>query len=57
LGKKERYQAEVLAYRHMPASSLLGIACYNPQQRDRADTLVRKAGLDLRVISQPGWYF
>jgi hypothetical protein len=57
LGKGERYQAEALVHRHLPTSSLLGIACYNTQERDRVDTLVREAGLDLRVIRQPGWYF
>ena len=48
LGKMERYQAEALVHRHMPTSSLLGIACYNAQERDSVDTLVREAGLDLR---------
>jgi ssDNA thymidine ADP-ribosyltransferase DarT-like protein len=57
LGKKERYQAEALVHRYLPPSSLLGIACYNKQECDHIDTLVREAGLDLRVISQPGWYF
>ena len=45
LGKMERYQAEALVHSHMPTSSLLGIACYNMQERDRVDTLVREAGL------------
>jgi hypothetical protein len=57
LGKMERYQAELLVHHHLPVDSLLGIACYNRHERDRVDALVEAAGLDLRVISQPGWYF
>jgi hypothetical protein len=57
LEKMERYQAEALVHRHLPISSLLAIACYNTQERDRVDALVREAGLALRVIRQPGWYF
>ena len=57
LGKMERYQAEALVHRHLPVNSLLAIACYNAQERDRVNALVRQAGLGLRVISQPGWYF
>jgi len=57
LGKMERYQAEALVHRHLPIRSLLAIACYDTQERDRVDALVRQAGLDLSVISRPGWYF
>jgi ssDNA thymidine ADP-ribosyltransferase, DarT len=57
LEKMDRYQAEALVHRHLPTSSLLGMACYNTQERDRVDTLVREASLNLRVICQPGLYF
>jgi ssDNA thymidine ADP-ribosyltransferase DarT-like protein len=57
LGKIERYQAETLVHRHLPIDSLLAIACYNSRERDRVDALVEGAGLDLNVISRPGWYF
>jgi hypothetical protein len=57
LGKMERYQAESLVHRHLPIDSLLGVACYNMRERDRVDALVKDAGLDLRVVKRPGWYF
>jgi hypothetical protein len=57
LGKMERYQAETLVHRHLPIDSLLAIACYNNHERDRVDALVKRAGLSLKVIGRPGWYF
>lgn len=57
LGKMERYQAETLVYRHLPIDTLLAIGCYNSQERNRVDALVKGAGLSLDVIMRPGWYF
>ena len=50
LGKMERYQAETLVHRHLPTSSLLGIACYNALERDRIDTLVRGVVTSPRLV-------
>jgi hypothetical protein len=57
LGKMERYQAEVLVHQHLPIDSLMAIACYNDQEANRVDALVKGAGLGVSVISRPGWYF
>lgn len=57
LGKMERYQAETLVHRHLPIRSVLAIGCYNTHERDRVDALVKGAGLNLDVVSRPGWYF
>ena len=57
LGKMERYQAEALVHQHLPIDSLMAIACYNDQEANRADALVKAAGLGVNVISRPGWYF
>ena len=56
-GKKGRYQAEALIYQHLPASALLGIACYNQQVADNVANLVAAQGLQLPVKAMPGWYF
>lgn len=57
LGKMERYQAEALVHQHLPIDLLLAIACYNPNERDRVNALVKGVGLGLNVISRPRWYF
>jgi ssDNA thymidine ADP-ribosyltransferase, DarT len=57
LGKMERYQAEALVPVYLPIFSLLGIVCYNSQERDRVNKLVGEVGVALQVISQSGWYF
>ncbi len=55
--KMERYQAEALAYRHVPPSALLGIGCVaDPVKRD-IEACVRAADLATRVVVRPGWYF
>lgn len=56
-GKKGRYQAEALVYRHLPASALLGIACYNQEVAGNVANLVAEQGLELPVKALPGWYF
>jgi len=57
LGKMERYQAETLVHRHLPIASLLAIACYTSGERDRIEARVQEAGLGLRVVCRPGWYY
>ena len=56
-GKMQRYQAEVLAHRHVPVASLLGIACHGQAEFGRIQEEVRERGLDLKVITKPGWFF
>jgi hypothetical protein len=56
-GKFERYQAEALVHRHLPVSALLGLVCYGPEQEEKLNSLLRAAGISLKVVARPGWYF
>lgn len=56
-GKKSRYQAEALVYRSMPATALIGIACYNPEVANRVAQHVAEQGLEIPVKALPEWYF
>jgi hypothetical protein len=55
--KMERYQAEALAYRHVPPNALLGVACASEAARPTVETSVQAAGSALKVFCRPGWYF
>lgn len=55
--KIERYQAEALAYRHVPAEALLGIACYTPDAKGEFDRITAERGLEMKVLAEPRWYF
>ncbi|MCF3946470.1 DUF4433 domain-containing protein [Acidiphilium sp. AL] len=55
--KKERYQAEALAHRHVPPNALLGIGCVSETVRHTIETQVRAVGLALKVVVRPEWYF
>src|SRR5262249_19809970 len=48
--KLERYQAEALVYRHLPVSSLIGIACYGQPECQRVREATEEAGLSIRVV-------
>lgn len=56
-GKLERYQAEALVHRHVPIAALAGIGCHGPAQEARLGELVQNAGLSLKVIARPNWFF
>lgn len=55
--KMDRYQAEALAYRHVPVAALIGIGCASAPDQSSIENMVRRAGLNLRVVSRPQWYF
>lgn len=55
--KMDRYQAEALAYLHVPPAALLGIACASEAVRLAIDAAVQQAGANARVIVRPNWYF
>ena len=57
IGKTSRYQAEVLVHKHLSADSLLGIACYDVEQKAWAANLVAERTLNLPVFVKRGWYF
>lgn len=57
LGKMDRYQAEVIAHREVPVAALLRVACYSRDSGERAEAMIAEAGVDLKVIVKPGWFF
>jgi hypothetical protein len=56
-GKSERYQAEALIHRFLPASSLAGIACFGPEQKQRIDRHAEELSVAVKVLPKPEWYF
>jgi hypothetical protein len=56
-GKKERYQAEALVHRHLPAAGLLGIGCYSNTAQQRLQIELARRNLSLQAVVRPGWYF
>lgn len=55
--KLERYMAEALIHRHVPMSTLLGIACYCPNSASRLLDMQGHAGVSLKAVAKPEWYF
>ena len=55
--KKERYQAEALAHRHVAPGALQGIGCWSEAAKTAIARQIQAAGLALRVFVRPGWYF
>jgi hypothetical protein len=56
-GKKARYQAECLIWRHVPISALLGICSHDETVDGWIKSELSKRGLDLKSIVQRNWYF
>ena len=56
-GKKERYQAEALIWKHVPLSALLGICSCNADVDANVTTELQNRKLVLQSIVQRGWYF
>ena len=56
-GKFERYQAEALAYRCLPVEALMGVACYTEAVRQEVEAETSSAGVSVKVVARPGWYF
>ena len=57
LGRTDRYQAEALIWKHLPASALLGICCYTEAVRESFKERAVQLGLSLNMVKIPGWYF
>lgn len=55
--KKERYQAEALAHRHVPVDALLGTVCYNEEVRNWLRVECTTRALNIRLEVRPNWYF
>lgn len=56
-GKFERYQAEALAYQHVPVEALEGIACYTEEVEEGIRAAAGEAGVELKVVRRSDWYF
>lgn len=55
--KTDRYQAEALVHKHLPVEQLEGIVCQSENEKGTLERQREKVGLDLRIVSRPGWYF
>ena len=56
-GRKERYQAEALVWKHVPVTALAGIACYSHTVNNEIQELTAARGLTVKTGVQPNWYF
>lgn len=56
-GKKERYQAEALIWKHVPLKALLGICSYNSQVDQWVQKELAKRNLNIKTHVQANWYF
>lgn len=54
--KFERYQAEALAFQHVPVSALQGMVCNGSDQEASLTEMVHNSGAALTVQSLPAWY-
>lgn len=54
--KFEKYQAEALAYQHVPVDALLGIVCYNESVRAVVQAEADKNGAAVKILAQPKWF-
>jgi hypothetical protein len=52
----DKYQAEALVHRHLPADALLGVFCYTKVVEARIAAHAEECGLDLKVACRPHWY-
>ena len=55
--KTDRYQAEGLIYEHLPADHLTGIVCYGEDEKRKLMKQTEEAGVELKIVAQPSWYF
>ena len=56
-GKKERYQAEALIWKHLPLSALLGVCCCADTVGQKIKTELDQRGLALKTVVEPRWFF
>ena len=54
--KLARYQAEALAYQHVPVEALQGVVCHGGEQETALVEMVHNSHTGLTVVSKPGWY-
>lgn len=56
-GKKERYQAEALIWKHVPLEAFLGICSCNEAVDAYVKAELTKRTLDVQSMVQRNWYF
>lgn len=56
-GKKERYQAEALIWKHVPLKAWHGVCCYASTIEQQIKTEIERRGLTFKVAAQSSWYF
>jgi hypothetical protein len=56
-GKKERYQAEALIWKHVPLDALLGVCCCKEAVGEGIKAELDQRRLQLKTLVQPSWYF
>jgi len=57
LGKFERYQAEALVHRHLPAGVLTGIVCHGPEEEERIREMMHNVTVDCPLAARRSWFF
>jgi hypothetical protein len=55
--KIDRYQAEALVHRHVPAEALRGVACYTAEVKAELDQIAAERGLEMKILAERRWYF
>lgn len=56
-GKKERYQAEALIWKHLPLDALQGVCCYDTEVESQIQNEIETRGVNFKVARQQSWYF
>jgi hypothetical protein len=56
-GRKERYQAEALLWKHVPLAALRGVCCFNRAAERQIAAEIDRRRLSFKVAAQPVWYF
>ncbi len=55
--KVERYQAEALAYQHVPVAAILGVGCYTSTIKSQLEATCSDLGVKVKVVHRSEWYF
>lgn len=56
-GKKERYQAEALIWKHVPLTALQCLCCYTSAVEEQSKDEIKRRGISLKVAVRQSWYF
>lgn len=56
-GKKERYQAEALIWKHLPVQGLLGICSHSEVVDREIKQELAKREIEMQTVVKRDWYF